>query len=390
MLTNLGKRVHDWANETDPWTNVYGLARTLLALGTLFTLLLNPTTDLFRPALGVMEAPVCSGVASAGLFCQLASHGDTARWLAIASLALVASGWRPRVTGFLHWYVVWSLFTSAVVIDGGDQITANLTLLLLPVTLCDSRTWHWQPSSAVTASTRNTLARLVARFSFVAVRIQVAGIYFHAAVGKLDVAEWADGTAVYYWFTHPTYGAAQWLAPAIEPLLLNPITVTMITWGAILLETLLFAALFMDRKHWPVLLSAGIAFHVAIAVCHGLVSFGGFAMPAALVLYLRPKDAPLRRPAWLRWPAWFRRLLLRLRPRRVTTTGAPSPRRPAGAHTASIDAARFLARGWRHECCEDLDRGRAGIGAESDGLWRRRRDPEDADQHHRRDGHALP
>lgn len=56
-------------------------------------------------------------------------------------------------------------------------------------------------------------------------------------------------------------------------------------------------ALVMPKKAWGFLLPLGIAFHVGIAVVHGLVSFG-FAMIAALVLYLRPTDEPFALPAF--------------------------------------------------------------------------------------------
>lgn len=41
---------------------------------------------------------------------------------------------------------------------------------------------------------------------FAPTRIQVAGIYFHPAIEKLAVKEWAGRTAFYYWFT--TFRAA--------------------------------------------------------------------------------------------------------------------------------------------------------------------------------------
>ena len=53
------------------------------------------------------------------------------------------------------------------------------------------------------------------------VRIQVAAVYFHAAVGKFSVPEWVDGSVLYYWLLHPTYGAPGWLTPMLEPILLS-------------------------------------------------------------------------------------------------------------------------------------------------------------------------
>jgi antimicrobial peptide system SdpB family protein len=113
------------------------------------------------------------------------------------------------------------------------------------------------------------------------------------------VPEWADGTAVYYWFTDPIFGAPHWLSPVLTPLLMNPVTVTMLTWGAILLEVFLFTGLVMDKKHRKQLLLCGIAFHAGIAVIHGLISFA-IAMWAALLLYLRSPSDQLVLPGELR------------------------------------------------------------------------------------------
>jgi hypothetical protein len=48
-------------------------------------------------------------------------------------------------------------------------------------------------------------------------------------------------------------------------------------------------ALVMPKKQWNMLLIAGILFHISIGFSMGLISFG-FAMIAALLLYLRPLE----------------------------------------------------------------------------------------------------
>jgi antimicrobial peptide system SdpB family protein len=128
---------------------------------------------------------------------------------------------------------------------------------------------------------------MIALSAWLVIRLQVAGIYFHAAIGKAAVQEWVDGTALYYWLLHPTLGAAHWLAPILQHLLLNPFIVALLTWGALLLEIALFTALVVSRRWWPILLALGLCFHGGIMVVQGLVSFS-IAMMGALVLYLRP------------------------------------------------------------------------------------------------------
>jgi antimicrobial peptide system SdpB family protein len=178
-------------------------------------------------------------------------------------------------------------------IDGGDQVSQVLTLFLLPIALTDSRMWHWQHSDNRSACWK----RLVALSAVVALRIQVAGIYLHAAIGKLGVQEWRDGTALYYWFIHPAFGAPRPVWYLLLPLLRHGLTLTLMTWSAIILELFLFTALVMPKRAWVYFLVAGLIFHAGIALIHGLMSFS-IAMAAALVLYLRPIDKSFILPSF--------------------------------------------------------------------------------------------
>ncbi|BCB89606.1 sporulation-delaying protein SdpB family protein [Phytohabitans suffuscus] len=291
MLTRLGHAARRWV-ESPPWSNVYGLARTLLALGTLGTLVFSPVDALFTPAQGIPPAPHCGGIRAASLFCVVGQgHLEVARWVAVAILVVVASGWRPALTAVPHWWVAVSLHASATLLDGGDQVTAVLTLLLLPVALTDRRRWHWQPPVG-----RHDYATLAAVVGMFLIRVQVAGIYLQASVAKLGVAEWRDGTALYYWLNHPMFGAPMWLRGALRPFLSWGPGVATLTWGTLVLEFALAIGLFLPKRRWAPLLVGGLALHGGIALLMGLWSFS-LAMFAALVLYLRPWDRPLALPA---------------------------------------------------------------------------------------------
>jgi antimicrobial peptide system SdpB family protein len=273
-----------------PWTNVYGAARTLLALGTLVNLVCDDVDVLFRPlGVGMGETAVALPLVRLSLFSILSGGRlELARWLGIVILLVVASGWRPRLTGLLHWWVTCSFAASCVVVDGGDQVAANLTLLLLPVTLTDPRRFHWASPAAV-AGRGQSIAALLARSALLVARIQVGVIYLVAWVSKIAVEEWTNGTALYYWFLHPVFGVSDWRQTLLLPLLTRPVTVVLLTWGAIALEALLFMGLLIDRRHRPALLVAGVLFHTGIALVHGLITFG-LAMTAGLILYLRPPE----------------------------------------------------------------------------------------------------
>jgi antimicrobial peptide system SdpB family protein len=287
MIDSLGEKALAWCRQVNPWGNVVGVARSLIALSTTLTLLLNAVPNLFRPGSGIPGVPVIVGFGKYSLFALLAPHLELARWIAIALLIPVLIGWRPRFTGLIHWWVTFSLAACSINIDGGDQIGSLLTLLLIPVTLTDGRKWHWTTDEGQPAGA----TRLLALSSLLMIRLQVAAIYFHSSVAKMKVEEWVDGTATYYWFTNPAVGAAPVVRRLIDPFLLNGVTVALLTWGAMAFELLLFMALIMPKRYWQPLLLAGIAFHFMIAVIHGLVSFSTI-MSAALILYLRPHERP--------------------------------------------------------------------------------------------------
>lgn len=304
MLTRLGM----WAETlalTSPWTNVYGVARTMLALATAATLITSSTETLFRPALGFPGVPACVGAGRLSFFC-LIPRQDLALGQAIAAaiLLVVASGWRPRLTGVPHWWISYSFAVSATIPDGGDQVTQILALLLVPVTLTDPRGWHWQSAP----QTARPIASLVAWSALFVARLQVAGIYFDSSLAKLATPVWADGTAFYYWSTDPAFGTPWWMRGLIEPVITSSPGVALLTWGPLALEFAIALGLVLDQRARSRLLVLGIGFHAGIAVMIGLVSFA-IAMWAALILFLRPmrQEFDVRGLAPLRiFRLWFR------------------------------------------------------------------------------------
>lgn len=282
-----------------PWGSALGLARTILALGTLGTLLATTPQVLMSPLVGQPPPPTCGGISRAGIWCVLpGAGGELARIVSIAILVLTVSGWRPRLTAIPHWYVAWSLIANATIQDGGDQITAVLTLLLIPVLLTDPRRWHWQPPPEHSGEVR----RLIACAALLLIQLQVAGLYFQAAVAKLGVPEWADGTAMFYWFRSQTFGAPGWLRPVTSLVTGSPAGVSVLTWSAVGIEFALAIAILLRPPAKRVLLAAGLLFHDMIALTMGLVSFD-LAMSGALLLYLLPIGYQVPAPRWDRLTA---------------------------------------------------------------------------------------
>lgn len=268
---------------TSPWSNVYGVARTIIALATGLTLVSNRSSVLFPYG-------VSCDTFSASLFCMVPfAYIEAARWFAVFLLVLVASGWLPRITGVLHWWVAASFFVHSEGIDGGDHLTGVITLILIPLTLTDPRRWHWETCPAMRCSNSWHMRVMVGWSAVVVARVQMAGVYFHAFVAKMEVDEWKDGTALYYWFTDNDFGLPRALMCVLEPLLLNGVFVVGLTWGSILVEVLLFLGIVASVRVRALLLCLGLCFHGLIAVGIGLWSFST-TMAGALILYLRPPE----------------------------------------------------------------------------------------------------
>lgn len=299
MFTRLGMQILE-KPQSEIWTVLLGAVRSILALSTGLTLLFTNTQTLFSSNPSLIDKSVCSGIDAANLFCLVSSNQlHLAHLFALLGLALVASGWRPRWTGILHWWIAWSYHQAGTFVDGGDQVNMILTLLLVPVTLTDPRAWHWQDINTAHHNLERPLAKLIASGWLSFIRLQVAVIYFHAATAKFGVPEWLNGTAVYYWFGSASLGMPDWLHPILDPLLGSAACVLAITWGTMLLEILLVLGLLADTNYRRSLLKLGLIFHAGIAVVFSLSSFM-LAMDAALLLYLGDPNWKFKLPNWRR------------------------------------------------------------------------------------------
>lgn len=274
MLGRIGTRLALWVETPWPWGRQVGVARTMLAVSSAGTLLFNRGNDLFLGMPGEAVGPACQGLGKIGLFCVIESRG-MASLLGVMILGIVASGLWPRFTCIPHWWVASSLFLSASVADGGEQVAAVLTVLLVPICITDGRRWHWSAPPA----TASPVSALIARTGLLAIHVQVTFLYFHAAVGKLGVEEWANGTAIYYWFLDPLVNAPGWLV-ALAGTTFGTLA---LTWGTLVIEGALAFSLFMPHRVRQIVIGSGFALHLGIWITMGLASFS-IAMFAALLL----------------------------------------------------------------------------------------------------------
>ncbi|MDK9867106.1 MULTISPECIES: sporulation-delaying protein SdpB family protein [Staphylococcus] len=269
-------------------SNVYGLGRALIAFSTLLTLLLNPVHELFAPMSGIDRYPTGNGILS--LFNIVPPNYfylSIVKWTFIVFLLLIIIGWRPRYTGIIHWYISYSFYTAASTLDGGDQVAVALTFLLIPITLVDGRKWHWSNSNFT-----NNFSRVVAIVPYYMIRLQVSLIYLHSFLAKISREEWINGTAVYYYLHDPLFGLNDFFLSMLDPILKSWLVVIP-TWGTLIVQLLLFGALFAPKNHWKYYFIIGIFMHEIFALMLGLFSFSA-AMAGALILYLIPINKKLK------------------------------------------------------------------------------------------------
>lgn len=269
-----------------PFTNVYGLARSILALSTFLTLLFNDIDTLFKPAAGIREYPYCStGMNSISIFCIVPNtYLEAIKIVTIILLLIIISGWRPKITGLIHWWIAFSVQNSTTTLDGGDQVIAVLTFLLIPITLADERKWHWERDYSIE---KNRVVAISSGWaSILVIRIQVAILYLHSSIAKLGADEWINGTAVYYFLNDPMFGLNPLVRTIIQPITKSWLIV-LPTWGTLILQFLLFCGLFANTKTKKILFVLAITMHELFALMLGLVSFS-IAMIAALIIFLLP------------------------------------------------------------------------------------------------------
>ena len=188
-------------NPPNVWSPFIGLCRSVVALSSFLTLLLTSNYSLFQYGAGVGEYPICRGSQQLGIFCIMRDDLGLAKLICLLILFLVMVGVIPQITGILHYWVAFSINNSISIPDGGDQISSNLALLLVPITLTDPRLFHWSKSRY--PKNLYSLRSSLALVSILAIKIQICILYFYSATGKMYQREWAEGSAMYYIFNGP-------------------------------------------------------------------------------------------------------------------------------------------------------------------------------------------
>jgi antimicrobial peptide system SdpB family protein len=260
-----------------------GVARSVLALGSLSTLLLTDQRALFLTFLPSAAPGRCVGVGQYGLFClseATAGGRGLGTVVAVAVFVAVLSGYGPKLLALPHFYVAWSISQNVVLVEGGDQVNAAMTMFLIPWLLAMPRGNAYSPGVPYLAAlTENAFAKGAAEL----IRLQLSLVYAIAAIAKFGVPQWSDGTAFWYWLQIPTFGLPPDVFAALSPLLELPLVMVPATYAVLVFELSLVGAIWTRGQLSRWLLYAGIAFHAGIAVVLGLWSFG-ITMTGALLL----------------------------------------------------------------------------------------------------------
>jgi antimicrobial peptide system SdpB family protein len=285
MLKRFDLRPSSWRALPEPvlWSPFLGLARSLIALGNLITVLFTSSDFLFRPVAGLGSYPLCTHADRAGLFCAMRGDLDAARVVAVVVLVAVIVGFAPQITSLLHVWVAFSISSSISIPEGGDQIATIMALLLVPVCLTDPRWNHWSPA-------RPGLRARPWRTGFavifvVAIKLQLCVLYFYSGAGKLFVTEWAEGTALYY-IVQGFFGASGLPRLVLTEVAGTSLGAAALTWGTMLLELGLAAILLTRGRLRLVLALAGVTLHLGIIVAIGLWSFQITMLGGLLLLAL--------------------------------------------------------------------------------------------------------
>jgi antimicrobial peptide system SdpB family protein len=273
-------------------TNVYGLSRTFIALGSLITLVFTNSNELFPDTVFEISQNVFKNSEWNLFYIFGKENMKVGYFCGIIILLTVISGFFPQITCLFHTWVSYSIYKGSYIVEGGDQISAILTLLLIPICILDNRKNHWYKDSYFLYKTPDILLFFVICTTWV-IRIQMSILYLDAGIEKINVPEWKDGTAIYYWFNHNLFGAPTFLKYLFGSLFTNIITTPLINWGVICFEILLAFGLFMSKDAKKYLFLCAVIFHFFIFMVHGLPSFG-CAMVGGLILYLLPLNKDIK------------------------------------------------------------------------------------------------
>ena len=258
----------------------FAAGRSLLALATLTEIVFTSPKALFVPVAGT-GGPYCRLGEYVSIYClgNPAGHLELKQIAVAAILVAVVIGYRPRYLAIPYLWATFSVSTSITLPDGGDSIALICVILLTPLCLIDTRRWIWSiPSSRMPID-----SRAIGIVSLWALRIQFAFIYADSAITKIGVADWANGSAFYYFVRDKMFGTTGPLSSFLHWSSAIPLGCIAATWGTIAIELVIAIFILGGPRLRRIALYSTVVLHIAIYLTLGLFSFS-LVMTAGAVL----------------------------------------------------------------------------------------------------------
>jgi antimicrobial peptide system SdpB family protein len=265
-----GPRLRRTIRAFDLQTLRFSAFRSTLAFAQLITLVTTPYDALMQTLVGSGAGPICSGLRRVSTYCLgRPLPYELVTVVMVLVLAGVAVGVLPAFMAILHAWIAFSIAASVSLPDGGDQAAAVCALLLISASVADRRRWAFG-SPRLIAPWR----RQVALAGLMIMRVQIATIYFNAAIAKLFAPDWVNGTAEYYVLRDPFFGVSGPLAPILEAATTHPVVTVAATWGAVLTELAIGVMILCGPRSRSLALGSCVLLHGVIITTMGLWSFG--------------------------------------------------------------------------------------------------------------------
>jgi antimicrobial peptide system SdpB family protein len=325
----------------NPLPRSLAIGRTMIALAELSVILFTRNDVLIVSAISPWNGSRCGGLRAASLGCLVGGTPTAAgvgKALIVATLCLVASGFRPRWTCLPHWYVTASIAVSIDPHNGGDYVAQIVTMLLVPICLGDPRVWQWRRHAGpLSPGWQGT-----ASAALLTLRVQVIVIYALSAFSKAVDGAWRSGLALRIVADNLSYGPVPPLSRVLHALGNAPGAAPAAAWAVMSLEAIIAVAVGAGPRGRAIALVLGFLFHLGTIVVLRIPSFGA-VMIGLLIIVCGPDSWRLCREAARR----------RARPgdRRGGEDARAAGPGPAGAGTGDSGTAhprRAVLQGGRH------------------------------------------
>lgn len=284
-------------NNYNPFNINIAITRSLLALALIITLSFTDIYDLF--IIDTFNSPnENSTFGDFSFFILFGWDKLYIAWMtAVVILLFVILGRFSKITSILHWWISLSYIQTAIMVEGGDQISSIITFAIIPLCLLDNRKSHWHDSLPIVEV--HPIKLFFSQIIIVLIFIQISYLYFQAGSSKLVIPEWKDGSVMYYWFTNNLFGFSPMSEFYIlnEYVLKNNLLLILLTWGTLILEILLAFSLVSSWKFKKIVFLGGLCFHVGTFIFIGLGTFC-LVMTGCLILYALPPITKISNISW--------------------------------------------------------------------------------------------